>query len=76
MLGYTEILERMGLETVQLSEEDYLRAVLFTVKKARRAGKGAWYVEILLPDVIREMIFSRYTAERCEAMKRKEEAPC
>lgn len=69
MRSYQEVMELMGLKKGQLSEDDYLRAVMITRKKAQ--GKGAWYREILLPDVIKEMLFSRWTAERCERLRKE-----
>jgi hypothetical protein len=41
----------------------YIDAVVYAERKALKAGKGLGYVDILLPDVAREMAYSRATLQ-------------
>lgn len=60
-MSYTEILKTMGISEAILTEKEYTEAVEYSRRKAKLAGQNEDYVGLLLPDVIKERLFSRFT---------------
>lgn len=60
-MSYTEILKTMGISETILTEKEYTEAVEYSRRKAKLTGQNEDYVRLLLPDVIKEKLFSRFT---------------
>lgn len=67
-MGYLEILKKMGLSGEQLTEDEYEKALKYARRKAELNGKDEDYIPLLLPDVIKERLFSRFTVELMRAL--------
>lgn len=67
-MGYMEILKEMGLTEESLSENEYEDALRHARRKAKLTGQAESYIPLLLPDVIRERLFSRFTMGLAMAM--------
>ena len=59
MPGYAEVLEMLGPEGPPLSEREYLEAVRLTERKAKKP----WQREVILPYVIKDLVFARWVNE-------------
>lgn len=65
-MGYYEFLRGTGLTEEDLTLEDFKGAVWYSRRKARIAGKSAYYADaILLPDVVAGIMFGRELERRC-----------
>lgn len=67
-MGYVEILKEMGLTEENLPENEYEDALKYARRKAKLTGHDEGYIPLLLPDVIKERLFSRFTIDLAMAM--------
>ena len=68
-VGYVEILKEMGLTEENLPENEYEDALKYARRKAKLTGHDEGYIPLLLPDVIKERLFSRFTIDLASTIK-------
>lgn len=56
-----ELCRELGVADEDISQQEYTEALRYTTRKAALAGKDESYVDLLLPDVVKERAFSRLT---------------
>lgn len=62
-MQYRELLQEMNLSEEILPEDEFNRLLRYAERKAELNHKPKSYVELLLPDVVREHLFSRITIQ-------------
>ena len=67
-MEYQEILKKMGLPEDVLTEDEYKDALEYAGRKAKLTGHDEGYIPLLLPDVIKERLFSQFTILVTQAM--------
>ena len=67
-MEYAEILKELGLAEEILPESEYEEALEYARRKARLTGHDEGYIPLLLSDVIKERLFSRFTIDLSMAM--------
>lgn len=63
-MTYSEVLKKMNLTEKVLTEQEFDQLKEYAVRKAKLNSKPEWYVDLLLPEVIKENLLSQYTLER------------
>lgn len=60
MEEYPDIRRQLEDDGLILTDEEYAYNLSYARRKAQVCGKGEDYIPLLLPDVIKEFLFSRY----------------
>lgn len=58
-MNYESVMNEMKIPAGAISREEFEELKKYTERKAKLNKKPDWYVELLLPDVIRERLFNR-----------------
>lgn len=68
MNEYAEIRKQMEEQGYKISDEEFEQALIYTRLKAKRVGKKEDYLPLLLPDVIKEVLYNRLVNELAALM--------
>lgn len=57
-MNYESVMNEMKIPAGAISREEFEELKKYAERKAKLNNKPDWYVELLLPDVIRERLFN------------------